>query len=97
MSENNNKSKSIGGLYLNKSRNGLTYLSGFIEVNGERLKIVAFRNKEKISENTPDYQILPSTPYGSNAQSNVPAAQPKPKPQPVQEVDDSFDDEEIPF
>ena len=61
-----NKSKSIGGLYVKTSAKGNEFLSGFIEVEGKRINIVAFHNAEKKSENTPDYSILVSNPTPQN-------------------------------
>ena len=54
--------KSIGALWLKKAKTGTTYMSGVIEKDGKKIRIVVFKNnKEK--DNQPDYRILESTPY----------------------------------
>lgn len=53
--------KSIGGLWKN-NKNGKNFLSGSIEINGEKHKFVAFENGYKEEgDNKPDYNILLST------------------------------------
>lgn len=59
------KSKSIGGLYNKVSQKGLDYLNGFINIEGKKLKIVAFKNNMKATDTTPDYSIFVSEPNGA--------------------------------
>jgi hypothetical protein len=63
------KNKSIGGLYDKVSQKGLEYLNGFITLDGKKIKIVAFKNNNKMNEKSPDYSIFVSEPMAS-AQSN---------------------------
>ena len=60
------KSKSIGGLYNKVSGKGMDYLNGFINIEGKKLKIVAFKNNLKNSDTTPDYSIFISEPREGN-------------------------------
>ena len=50
------KNKSIGALWVNEGKN-IKYLAGEIEVNGETVKIVVFKNSYKTEEKHPDYRI----------------------------------------
>ena len=58
--------KSIGGLWKNKTKKGDTYLSGSIEIGGEKVKIVIFKNNYKEEEKHPDYRIFESKPQKSD-------------------------------
>lgn len=96
------KKKSIGGLYISESRSGLKYLSGFINVNGERIRIVAFKNKEKFSETTPDYSIMVSEPLGggggrSTSQSRGNYQNGGNRATSSRKAVEEVDDEDIPF
>lgn len=65
------KSKSIGGLYEKVSQKGLDYLNGFITIEGKRIKIVAFKNNNKMNDKSPDYSIFVSEPMApATASSN---------------------------
>ena len=97
MTQQNEKQKSIGGLYNKTSKKGLDFLSGFIEVKGEKINLVIFQNQKKYDENTPDYSIFVSQPLQQGTYK--PAT-----PQPQREVakapvryDASEQDDEIPF
>lgn len=60
MAKNNNEK--IGGLWVNTSKKGDTYLSGSVELGGTATKIVVFKNTfKKDGENTPDYRIYLSS------------------------------------
>ncbi len=59
------KTKSIGGLYNKVSQKGMDYLNGFINVEGKKIQIVAFKNNNKFSETSPDYSIFLSEPMGA--------------------------------
>lgn len=54
--------KSIGALWAKKSTKGADYFSGTIELNGEKIQIVAFYNANKKNPKEPDYRILKSKP-----------------------------------
>ena len=56
------KAKPIGGLYTKTSKKGLDYLNGYVELEGKRMNIVAFKNNKKFDEKTPDYAIFVSEP-----------------------------------
>ena len=58
------RQKDIGALWLNKSKAGNDYLSGNIEIDGTKHKIVIFANSYKEQEKHPDYKIYLSTPRG---------------------------------
>lgn len=52
--------ENIGALWLNKSKKGQRYMSGQIEIDGKKHKIVVFKNKYKDEDKHPDYRIFPS-------------------------------------
>lgn len=54
----------IGALWLNESKKGAKYMSGMVEVNGVKQKIVVFKNKYKEEDKHPDYRIFASQPRG---------------------------------
>jgi len=75
---------SIGALWRKEGAKG-PYYTGLIEINGEKINIVAFPNKMKKSDNSPDVRILRSKTKEELQQQQ--------KPQPKNE--EFFDD--IPF
>ena len=50
------KKKGAGGLWIKTDKNGKQYLSGSIEVNGDKVYFAAFPNDGK-EGNQPDYKI----------------------------------------
>jgi len=56
---NNNE---IGALWLKKSKDGKSFFSGVVEIEGVEQKIVIFKNSYKQTERQPDYRILKSKP-----------------------------------
>lgn len=62
------KNEQLGALWLNESKNGNKYMSGELEINGEKIRIVVFKNTKQ-KETHPDYKILKSEPY-NNQPSN---------------------------
>lgn len=50
--------KDSGAMWLRKTKTGDDYLSGSIEIKGEKIQFVAFLNGQKKSENQPDYRIF---------------------------------------
>ena len=65
------KSKSIGGLYNKISQKGMDYLNGFINFEGKKIQIVAFKNNNKFSETSPDYSIFLSEPMGGKKEMSM--------------------------
>lgn len=49
--------KSIGALWFKTSKNGVEYFTGDIELNGELIRIKAFKNSYKETDNHPDWKI----------------------------------------
>jgi uncharacterized protein (DUF736 family) len=65
------KQQSCGALWKNTSKKGEVYLSGNVEIDGVKHKIVVFKNTYKDDEKKPDYRIYPSQPM-QGAQSEAP-------------------------
>lgn len=61
------KQQSIGALWISESKNGAKYMSGSIEIDGVKHKIVVFKNTFKEEDKHPDYRIFPSTPRSDPA------------------------------
>ena len=61
------KENEIGALWLNESKSGSKYMSGVVEVNGVKQKIIVFKNNYKQEEKHPDYRILKSEPKQQQA------------------------------
>lgn len=54
-----NESKAIGALWLQTAQSGRRYLSGTVELDGQKHRIAVFRNTYKDPETRqPDYRIL---------------------------------------
>jgi len=51
----------LGALWIKESQKG-PYLTGYIEVNGEKINVVCFKNQYKTEDKHPDWQILKSKP-----------------------------------
>ena len=58
------KQKDCGALWENTSKNGAKYMSGSVEFDGVKHKIVVFRNTFKEQDKHPDFKVYPSTPQG---------------------------------
>ena len=86
----NEKSKPIGFLRNKTSKKGMDFLTGSIELNGEKVALVVFKNTKKFSEDSPDYSIFVSQPL-AGAQGGT-SAQSTQKQAPLREVP-SFEDE----
>lgn len=98
----NEKQKPIGFLRNKTSKKGINFLTGSIEVNGEKIPLVVFQNTKKFSEDSPDYsmyvsQPLPAMGGGGAGQSGARVTnQPQsylPKSAPVKDVS-AFDTED---
>lgn len=53
---------SLGALWIKTSAKGVEFMSGNIEVNGQKIEIVAFRNDKGDNPKKPDWKILKSQP-----------------------------------
>ena len=51
----------LGALWIKESAKG-QYMSGYIEINGEKIKIICFKNTYKKEDKHPDWQVLKSKP-----------------------------------
>ena len=56
------KQKDAGALWLNVSKTGTKHMSGSVEIDGVKTKIVVFKNNYKEEEKHPDYKIYLSQP-----------------------------------
>lgn len=54
------KNNSIGALWITEGKN-IKYLAGEIELDGEKSRIVVFKNSFKTEEKHPDYKIYLKT------------------------------------
>lgn len=54
-----NKGKDIGALWVKRGSKG-EYLSGYVEIGGQKYPVVCFPNGYKKEAKHPDYRILPS-------------------------------------
>lgn len=61
------KEKSIGALWKKESSKGTTFLSGELEIEGKKHRIVVFKNTYKEQEKHPDYRIFLSQPMKQEA------------------------------
>ena len=59
------KENILGALWIKESSKG-QFLSGYIEVNGEKIHLVCFQNKFKAEDKHPDWIILKSKPKNNN-------------------------------
>ena len=56
--DNNGK----GGIWLKKDKNGKTYGSCNLEIDGKKIYFAMFKNDKKSSEKAPDYNLVLSKP-----------------------------------
>lgn len=54
--------KKLGALWLRQSQAGKHFMTGELEIEGEKIQIVAFQNDKGDNEKRPDYQIFESEP-----------------------------------
>lgn len=59
----------IGALWLKKTQDGKTYMSGVIQFPGTEMSFAVFKNEEKQQDNQPDYNIIWSPERKNNNQS----------------------------
>jgi hypothetical protein len=66
------KQKELGALWINQGPRG-EYLTGNIEINGEKIKVVAFKNDNKKNPAEPDWRVLKSVPKENKTESVLPS------------------------
>lgn len=66
------KQKELGALWIKQGPRG-EYMTGVIEVNGEKTNVVAFKNDNKKNPKEPDWRILKSVPKENKTESVLPA------------------------
>lgn len=68
------ESRRLGSLWTatvkSGKRQGQKYLKGTLDINGERIAIVVFKNDPKKSETSPDWAILESRPFEKKVGAN---------------------------
>lgn len=85
------QNESIGALWKNQGKNGKTYLSGNVEIDGRKIPIIIFPNTyKKPGEKTPDYRILPKQEKSGYVQPGSPADD-------YRNGRNSFGEDDIPF
>ena len=52
------KQQSLGALWVSATKDGKKYLSGEIAIDGQKTKIVVFKNNYKEEDKHPDYKIF---------------------------------------
>lgn len=61
-----NKNQELGALWKKKSKQGVSFLSGYVKVDDlgieKEIKVVVFANNNKSNEKAPDYRIYISKP-----------------------------------
>lgn len=55
---NNYDNTNKGAVWLKTSKNGLKYMSGTVNVNGEEFKIRVMKNDYKKEDKQPDYRVF---------------------------------------
>ena len=65
--------KSIGALWENESKNGKTFLKGSIEIDGQKIAIICFKNDLKEKDTHPDWRIFVSKPKEDSDKSDMEA------------------------
>ena len=104
MSSKNEQGKleKIGAIWVNQSKAGNQYMSITLEINGETVKAIGFKNKYKTSDRHPGWNIF------KDEKENVPQAafpdddiEDTPTVTPADGSDDDkhgdFEDDDIPF
>ena len=54
----NNEPRKSNGLWNKKAKSGLSYLSGGFTLEGKEYFMSVFKNKEKKTENSPDFSFI---------------------------------------
>jgi hypothetical protein len=53
---------SIGALWVKTSAKGVDFMSGNIEINGQNIELVVFKNDKGENEKRPDWKVYRSQP-----------------------------------
>lgn len=64
--------KSIGAFWLKTAKSGSKYMSGIIEIEGEKHNVVMFKNGHKTEDKHPDYKVFLSEERKEILPKNVP-------------------------
>jgi hypothetical protein len=91
MNNSTDKPKPIGFLRNKTSKKGVDFLTGMVEVGGEKVNLVVFKNTKKFTEDSPDYSIFVSQPL-----QNAGGGGYTPAPQKPRDIS-SEDNDPIPF
>jgi uncharacterized protein (DUF736 family) len=59
--------KAIGALWTKKSAKGQDFLSGHIEIDGKKIKLVVFKNDKEDNASRPDFRIFEAKPMEGQA------------------------------
>ncbi len=93
--------KDIGAAWERVSSRGTQYLNIQLELDGRKIRLVAFKNGYKEKDNQPDWKIYPDDDREPQAAAQSPAAAPKaPAVEPATSFtypEENIDPEDIPF
>ncbi|MFA5185361.1 MAG: hypothetical protein WC551_02650 [Patescibacteria group bacterium] len=84
----------LGALWKKTSQKGEVFMSGEIEIDGKKTKIVVFKNSHKEQEKHPDYNIILGSEIGQRPATQEQVTEPK---QGVGEQEIEIDIGSIPF
>ena len=56
-----NNPNQLGALWTKESEKG-QFMSGYLEIDGQKIEIICFKNKYKTENKNPDWEILKSKP-----------------------------------
>lgn len=93
--------QSIGGLWDSTTKNGAIFLKGNIEFNGQKIRVVAWRNDRKKNDREPDWRMYVDD-YEPNRQQSTPQQglrddQRPVTPSDVQPVKSGYAEDDLPF
>ena len=64
--------KDIGALWEKTAKSGIKFLSGYIEVAGQKVEVVCFSNKKDGNDRRPDWRVMPSEKREQGTSSDIP-------------------------
>ena len=106
MSNEQGKLEKIGAIWVNQSKAGNQYMSITLEINGETVKAIGFKNKYKTSDRHPGWNIfkdekenVPQAAFPDDDIEDTPTATPAPaeSTSAISADGDGFEDDDIPF